>query len=127
MRVAGSVPAVLLAVRRWRIPLPAASSGAGEWFNGASRSPSYDGDDVEWALKDDREQAHIARWGPSSRTIAGGDAAQPVIEVRTYRALRGQRERLMAMMLGAYTSGWLTDPESGTACQSTGHPCLGIR
>jgi hypothetical protein len=29
--------------------------------------------------------------------------------------------------LEAYTSGRLTDPESGTEYQSTGHPCLGIR
>jgi hypothetical protein len=39
----------------------------------------------------------------------------------------GEAPVLGRWQLEAYTSGRLTDPESGTVYQSTGHPCLGIR
>ena len=39
----------------------------------------------------------------------------------------GESPALGRWQLEAYTSGRLTDPESGTVYQSTGHPCLGIR
>jgi hypothetical protein len=63
---------------------------------------------------------------PVGSVIRGGDEFLPQ-EGDHVVVATGQSAALGPWQLEAYTSGRLTDPESGTVYQSTRHPCLDIR
>jgi hypothetical protein len=63
---------------------------------------------------------------PVGSLITGGDEFLPQ-EGDHVVVATGESPALGPWQLQAYTSGRLTDPQSGAVYQSTAHPCLGIR